>query len=99
MNKKIVVTGATRGIGRAIAQQFADGGFDLALCGRSQKDLNALGNELQSPGRRLIIQKCDLSKRDELDRFGKTIIKEFGAVDVLVNNAGIFIPGKVISEK
>ncbi len=99
MNKKIVVTGATKGIGKAIAGKFAAEGFDLALCSRNEKDLKALKSEIKNPESEILIQKCDVSNKKEVKRFADKILKQFGAVDVIVNNAGIFFPGEVISEK
>ena len=98
MNKKIVVTGATKGIGRAIAEKFASNGFDLAVCARSEKDLKTLQSKLQTPNNNIIAQKCDVSKKDEIKAFSDTVLREFGAVDVVVNNAGIYLPGQVYNE-
>lgn len=99
MNKKIVITGATRGIGRAVAAKFAAGGFDLALCARTEKDLAELSAQLKTAGINLLTVVCDVSKKQEVKAFGERVLQEFGAVDILINNAGVFIPGQVISEK
>ena len=98
MNKKIVITGATKGIGKAIAEKFAAEGFDLALCARSEKDLLQLQSEIRNPKSEIIIQQCDVSKKDELKSFAEKVTSQFGAVDIVVNNAGIFLPGQVINE-
>jgi short-subunit dehydrogenase len=99
MNKKVVVTGATRGIGRAIAEKFAAEGFDLALCARNEKALRKLKSEIRNPKSEILIQRCDVSKKDEVKSFASKILKEFGAVDIIINNAGIFLPGQVIDEE
>lgn len=99
MNKKIVITGATKGIGRAIAEKFAAEGFDLALCARNEKDLGQLQSAIRNSKSEILIQPCDVSKKDELKSFTETITKQFGVVDVIINNAGIFLPGEVINEK
>ncbi len=99
MNRKIVITGATKGIGKAIAEKFAAEGFDLALCARSKKDLEQLQSEIRIPNSEIIIQQCDVSKKDELKAFAEKVNSEFGAVDIIVNNAGIFLPGQVINEQ
>ena len=99
MNKRIVITGATKGIGRAIAEKFAAEGFDVAVCARSEKDLEELAGKLKRPGNTVISQKCDVSKKTELKSFADTVLKEFGAVDILVNNAGVFLPGQVYKEE
>jgi short-subunit dehydrogenase len=98
MGKKIVITGATKGIGRAVAEKFAAEGFDLALCARSQSDLDDLNLQLETLNPKLL-QACDVSKKDDLKRFADRVNSEFGAVDILVNNAGIFIPGQVYQEE
>ncbi len=100
MNRKIVITGATKGIGRAIAEKFAaEGGFDIALCARTEKDLKELKSSIETPASNILIQKCDVSKKSELKKFAEKVLSEFGAVDILVNNAGIFIPGEVYNEE
>ncbi len=98
MNKKIVITGATKGIGRAIAEKFAKEGWDLAICARTKKDLDALASSLAPRPSSLITFVCDVSKKEEIKAFAEKVNSEFGAVDIIVNNAGIFIPGQVINE-
>lgn len=98
MNKKIVITGATKGIGRAIAEKFASKGWDLALCARSKEDLTVLHSQLANSNSQLITQKCDVSNREDVKVFAEKILNKFGAVDIIVNNAGIFLPGQVINE-
>lgn len=99
MNKKIVITGATKGIGKAIAEKFASEGWDLALCSRNEKDLESFKSVVRSPKSEVLIQKCDVSKREEVKVFAEKILNEFGAVDIIVNNAGVFLPGQVINEE
>jgi short-subunit dehydrogenase len=98
MNKRIVITGATKGIGRAIAEKFASEGWDLALCARTKKDLDALTLSLVPRPSSFITFVCDVSKKEELRAFADKVNTEFGAVDIIVNNAGVFIPGQVINE-
>ena len=98
MNKRIVITGATKGIGRAIAEKFASEGWDLALCARTEKDLAELNSKLQTANNKLLLSKCDVSKKEEVKAFAEKVNSEFGAADVIINNAGIFIPGQVINE-
>lgn len=99
MNKTIVISGASRGIGKAIAQKFAAQGFNLALCARSEKDLATLKAELQTATNKVLTHACDVAKKEEVRAFADKVIKEFGAIDILVNNAGTFIPGQVINEE
>ncbi|MCX6199116.1 MAG: SDR family NAD(P)-dependent oxidoreductase [Bacteroidetes bacterium] len=99
MNKKIVITGATKGIGRAIAEKFGSEGWDLAVCARSQRDLDEMNSSLVLRSSRLVTFVCDVSKPKEVKAFAEKILNEFGAVEIIVNNAGVFIPGQVINEK
>src|SRR5271170_3729315 len=96
MNKLIVITGATKGIGRAIAEKFAKEGFHIATCSRKQADLDQLKAEFEltysSP---VITYLADLSDKNEVKGFTDFINGLHRPVDVLVNNAGYFTPGKV----
>lgn len=100
MGKLLVVTGGTKGIGRAIAYKFAAEGFDVITCARNEKDLEDLKMDIQS---RFPIQvstlPADLSKKEEALAFVEFVRKQSGRVDVLINNTGIFIPGQVYSEE
>ncbi|MFN8322462.1 MAG: SDR family oxidoreductase [Chitinophagales bacterium] len=98
MNKKIAITGATKGIGKAIAQKFATEGWDLALCARNENDLLRLKSELHSPKIEILTQTCDVGKKEEVKLLADKILAQLGRVDVIINNAGIFIPGQVINE-
>ncbi len=100
MKKLAVITGATRGIGKAIAEKFANEGFDLAVCSRNPQQLEALTSDLES---RFNItchsSVADLSKRKEVADFVKFVVGLKQDVAVLVNNTGIFIPGKIHEEE
>ena len=100
MSKSIVITGASKGIGRAIALKFAAQGFNVAVCARKQADLDSLKAELQAQSStiKVLAVSCDVRKKDEVLAFAKQVAESFGTVDVLVNNAGVFLPGEVHSE-
>ncbi|MFM8833093.1 MAG: SDR family NAD(P)-dependent oxidoreductase, partial [Cytophagales bacterium] len=99
MNKLIVVTGGTKGIGRAILNRFAQAGFDVATCARKQPELADLKQQLESAyGVKAIVKQTDMSVTDEVKDFVKNILALQRTVDVLVNNAGYFVPGSVITE-
>ncbi|NJN42480.1 MAG: SDR family oxidoreductase [Flammeovirgaceae bacterium] len=99
MNKFIVVTGGTKGIGLAILQKFAQQGFDVATCSRSQKDLDTLKSELEKQHScNVIVVKADMSKRNDIKVFSDAVIKLNRPVDVLVNNAGYFAQGQICTE-
>jgi NAD(P)-dependent dehydrogenase (short-subunit alcohol dehydrogenase family) len=98
--KNIVVTGASKGIGRAIVLKFAAEGFAIAACGRNESDLKKLEEGVLSlaPSLPHVFICCDMSDIDQVRRFGEKIIATWGSVEILVNNAGVFIPGQVIHE-
>jgi hypothetical protein len=100
MNPLLVVTGGTKGIGKAIIYAFARQGFDIVTCARNEKDLHALTNELKEafPATKIHWQKTDMSKKAEVVAFGAFIKQLTRKVDVLVNNAGYFIPGQICQE-
>lgn len=100
-NKTAVVTGATKGLGRAIAEILAENGFDLCVCARTERDLDAMQSEWQQqfPAVRLHTFPVDVSKKHEVVEFGHFIRKTWPNLDILVNNAGIYLPGLVTEER
>lgn len=99
MPNSILVTGGTKGIGRAIIKRFAKEGFDIATCARNESDLNHLKEELESqyPAIRVLAEVADLSKKEVVLAFSAKV-KEFCTPDVLVNNTGLFLPGALHDE-
>jgi short-subunit dehydrogenase len=99
MNRLIVVTGGTKGIGRAILERFAQAGFDVATCARNEKELAGLKTELESKCHaQAFTMQADMSVTDQVKNFVQYILSLQRPVDVLVNNAGYFVPGSIISE-
>lgn len=97
---KIIITGATKGIGRAIAEKFAAEGFDLAVCSRTEADLASFREEIQEKYNvEVLTRPTDMSSKTDVQAFAGFIQKQWGEVDVLVNNAGIFIPGEISVEE
>jgi short-subunit dehydrogenase len=96
----VIVTGATQGIGKAIAEKFLANGYDVAICARSIADLEQLQQQWNTvyPGRIILALQADLSKKDNVLAFAKTVLAAFPAIDVLVNNAGLYYPGKLADE-
>lgn len=96
----VVITGATRGIGRAIAEKFAAEGFDVAVCARNKADLTAMEEELRAinPAVRVYTGRADVSRKQDIKEFVSGVVKAFGSVDVLINNAGVYLPGKITEE-
>ena len=99
MNKLIVVTGGTKGIGRAILEKFAAAGFDVATCARTQADLEVVKAGLEKNYRtRVFVHTADVSVRSQVKAFSEFVTSLNRPVDVLVNNAGYFVPGKITEE-
>ena len=98
--KNIVITGASKGIGKALAAAFAAEGARLFLCARNATQLNNTVAELQLqyPGVVIKSTTADLSVKDQTIAFGKWINQQVTAVDILVNNAGQFLPGSAHNE-
>jgi NAD(P)-dependent dehydrogenase (short-subunit alcohol dehydrogenase family) len=86
-----IVTGARRGIGKAIALTFARAGADVAVCDYVIEggELEAVAEEIRAIGRRSLAHQTDVSRKSEVDSFVKAVENELGPVDILVNNAGI----------
>ena len=86
--KIAVVTGASRGIGRAIALAFAEAGADVAVAARSEDDLETLAKEIDALGRRALAVRTDVTNREDIESLLDRTVAELGGIDVLVNNAG-----------
>ncbi len=84
-----LITGASRGIGRATARALAAAGADLVLTARTETDLRAAADEVEALGRRALVVPADASQADDVARLEAAAIGAFGRVDILVNNAGV----------
>ena len=101
MKKLLVISGGTKGIGKAIVENFVHNGLDIITCSRNQKDIDRLIDEIIESGRSNKIKgfKADLSNRNEVDGFVRFTNPFYRPVDVLINNAGTFQPGKISTEQ
>lgn len=98
--KTVVVTGASKGIGAAIAEKFASEGFALALCARNKEDLEKFAHYLaQQYSVEVLAIPCNVAQKEDLEKFAQAIKNKWQNIDVLVNNAGIYIPGKLSEEE
>lgn len=96
-----VISGGTKGIGRAIADILADKGFNLAICSRSQDDLLSMEKSFKAkyPNIEFIGFQCDVSKKKEVQSFAASIASQWSEIHILVNNAGVFLPGEIHKEE
>lgn len=95
--KNIVVSGASKGIGKAIVLYFAQKGFNVAFCSRNEENLIALKKEVLkiNSNATVLAIKADVSVAEELNSFAKVVKSTFKNIDILVNNAGVFIQGNL----
>ncbi|MEQ8471014.1 MAG: SDR family oxidoreductase [Marinoscillum sp.] len=99
-DKLVVVTGGTKGIGRAIIERFSKEGYTIATCARNEGDLDLLKKEVEEQyGNKVMINVADVSKKSQVNDFIEFIRLTGSVVHVLVNNAGKFVPGQVHDEE
>ena len=99
MNKFIVVTGGSKGIGKEIIKKFAQQGFDAITCARNEADLKSLQTIIeQDYQQKLFYQIADLSKKEDILTFATYVKSISTEVDVLINNTGVFLPGVLMDE-
>lgn len=96
----IVVSGGSKGIGKAIVNRFARQGFRVAAFARNKEHLDKLEKELKSEGcPQLLLMQTDASDKEAVRQFAREVLNTMGTPDVLVNNAGIFKPGQLLNEE
>lgn len=93
--KVVMITGATKGLGRALTLAFARQGAKLAVCARNQEGLDSLGTELKSLGTDFLAIRADASVTRDIERFVSLTEEQFGKVDVLINNASMLGPSPI----
>jgi short-subunit dehydrogenase len=96
-----IVTGGTKGIGKAIAIKLVKQGFNVAICGRNLQDLKKAEKDIQAenPEVKVYAYQVDLSKKEQTIVFGRKVQDVFNNnIEILVNNAGLFIPGDIHRE-
>ncbi|HKB42171.1 MAG TPA: SDR family NAD(P)-dependent oxidoreductase [Gemmataceae bacterium] len=86
--RRALVTGGSRGLGRAVAQAFAEAGADLVLVGRDADTLQQARDELRGLGRRVDVLTSDLTTGEEAERLCSVVLAEHGPIDILINNVG-----------
>lgn len=97
--KVVAITGGSRGLGFALAQEFAERGAHLAICARDQETLREAEHRLNAHGAQVLAVRCDIGNRSEAESFIQQVENRFGHIDVLVNNAGQIEVGPLESQR
>ena len=87
--KVAIVTGSTKGIGRAIAIGYSEEGATVIVCGRSEDLAKSLAEELRQKGKKAVALRLDVTSVESINQVVAQVVKQFGKIDILVNNAGI----------
>ncbi len=96
--KKIIITGASTGLGLAIARQFAAAGYRLILISKTADKLKSAAESLKSYQVPIDIYPTDLSVKENIQVLAETLMREHDHFDILVNNAGRYVPGSIYNE-
>ena len=96
-DKVVLITGGAAGIGKTIAYRFAREGSKVAICDISLKNIQVMQEEFKASGYNLLSEPCDVLDYQKLKSFAAKVVEQYGAIDILLNNAGCF-PVKLFSE-
>ncbi|HEU4417221.1 MAG TPA: SDR family NAD(P)-dependent oxidoreductase [Candidatus Angelobacter sp.] len=94
----VLITGGSRGLGLAMAEEFARQGAKIAICARDEQELTRARHCLEHLGVEVCAVTCDVAKPDQVEQMIRTVRRQLGAIDVLVNNAGIISVGPLLSQ-
>ncbi len=94
--KTAIVTGGGTGIGRSIALTFAAAGANVVVCSRTLANLEKVAEEVKALGRRSLAVRTDVTQKTDVDNMVQRVMDEFGAIDILVNDAGVWLEGEVL---
>jgi short-subunit dehydrogenase len=97
MNKSVIISGGSQGIGKALVKKFLKEGFNVYTCGRDANKLTGLENEFSNTGLKTFV--ADLSQKNQVLDFANWILAQEKSIDVLINNAGFFLPGQIQNEE
>jgi short-subunit dehydrogenase len=94
----VLITGASRGLGFALAQEFARQRCRVAICARNQDELDIAASELRKAGVEVLTIACDVTSQEDVQNMVRQVIEHFGQIDILVNNAGVIQVGPLQSQ-
>ena len=94
----VLITGATKGIGRALVERFAPAAGEMHLVARNARDLEALKQDLASEACRVYTYPADLSDPVSVMSLAESLLDAIDSLDVLINNAGVYLPGSLLHE-
>ncbi|MDB5198853.1 MAG: family oxidoreductase [Chitinophagaceae bacterium] len=96
----VVITGAGKGMGKATAERFAAEKNNLFICARNEKELSETAKELEAKYNcKVFYFPTDLSEKKSAQEFGNWVLQQTSQVDILINNAGQFLPGSIYNEE
>ncbi|MCR8643494.1 SDR family oxidoreductase [Paenibacillus sp. N1-5-1-14] len=94
-NQVVMITGASKGLGRALALAFAKGGARLAICARGDEALQQVAAEIKQLGAEVVAIRGDAANQSDIERFVALVEAHYGHIDVLINNASIIGPSPI----
>ncbi len=99
--KNALITGSTKGMGRAISISLANEGINVAICSRNEKELLDFKNELQTinPNIEIFAMQADGSNREQLLKFAAAAQQQLGFIDIVVNNLGMYIHSSILDDE
>ena len=97
-DRVVLITGASRGLGLVMAREFAAEGAKLAICARTEGDLERAKEDLEADGTEVLAVRCDVADRTQVRNLIRQVTDHYGRIDVLVNNAGVISAGPLESQ-
>lgn len=97
--KTVLITGGSRGLGLALAEEFARQGCNIVICARDQVELVRARQQVERLGAEVVAVACDVSKQEEVEHLVEAARRHFGNIDILVNNAGVISVGPLLSQR
>ena len=91
LDKNVIITGASSGIGRVTALEFAKEGANVALFARNEERLEEVKKEIEALGRKALVLLGDVTNKEDIENAVKKTIEEFGSIDIFHSNAGIYL--------